>query len=54
MALEPDEEIFEAFLKSYVDAIPQPEERADSTTDSDSEDNIAPKKKKGRKYCGAS
>jgi hypothetical protein len=52
--LEPDEEIFEALLKPYVDAIPQPEERADSTTDSDSEEDIAPKKKKGRKYCGAS
>lgn len=54
IALEPDSEIFEALLKPYVDAIPQPEERADSTTDSDSEEDIAPKKKKGRKYCGAS
>ena len=53
IALEPDEEIFEAFLKPYVGAIPQPEERADSTTDSDSEEDIAPKKKR-RKYCGAS
>jgi hypothetical protein len=33
--LEPDSEIFEALLKPYVDAIPQPEERADSTTYSD-------------------
>ena len=53
ITLEPDEEIFEALLKPYVDAIPQPEERADSTTNSDSDEDIAPKKKKGRKYCGA-
>jgi hypothetical protein len=54
IALEPDSKIFEALLKPYVDAIPQPEERADSITDSDSEEDIAPKKKKGCKYCGAS
>ena len=54
IALEPDSEIFEALLKPYVDAIPQPKERADSTTNSDFEESIVPKKKKKRKYCGAS
>jgi hypothetical protein len=54
IALEPDEEIFEALLKSYVDAIPQPIERADSSTYFDSEEDKVSKKKKGRKYCGAS
>jgi hypothetical protein len=54
IALEPDEEIFVALLKPYVHAIPQPIERADSSTDSDSEEDKAPKKKKGRKYFGAS
>lgn len=53
IALEPDEEIFEALLKPYDVAIPEPEELEDSTTDSDTEEEVAPTKKKSRRiYCG--
>lgn len=52
IALEPDEEIFEAVLKPYSEAVPEPEEREDSTTDSDSEEDAAPTKKSRRIYYG--
>jgi hypothetical protein len=39
---------------SHVKPLPQSEERADSTTDSDSDEGIAPNNKKTRKYYGAS
>lgn len=53
IALEPDEEIFEALLKPYAVVMPESEEREDSTTDSDSEEEMAPTKKRSRRiYCG--